>query len=35
VRDGEVLTADRHEIHTSMRRRRASIVNGDLMAVSP
>jgi 5-methylthioadenosine/S-adenosylhomocysteine deaminase len=35
VRDGEVLTADRHEIHTSMRRRRAAIVNHDLVAVSP
>jgi cytosine/adenosine deaminase-related metal-dependent hydrolase len=34
VRDGEVLTADRHEIHTSMRRRRAAIVNHDLVAVS-
>lgn len=34
VGDGEVLTADRHDIHRSMRDRRPSIVNLDTLAVT-
>ncbi|MBD0860675.1 amidohydrolase family protein [Gordonia sp. zg691] len=35
VRDSEVLTADRHDIHHEMRARRAAIVNFDDLAVTP
>jgi 5-methylthioadenosine/S-adenosylhomocysteine deaminase len=34
VRDGEVITVDRHDVHRSVRARRAAIVNHDDMAVT-